>query len=266
MASPAGPAPDYLEAGAGERVILIHSSVAGARQWRSLMDRLAPRFHAIAINLYGYGGTEPWKMARKQTLSDQVDLVAAMMPDDGSKVSIVGHSFGGAVAMKAAARFSGRIRRLVLIEPNPFHLIVQRGRAEALGEALLLREAIKTHGGSGDWRRAAEVFANYWTGAGSWDAMPEDRRSKFAEALKPNFHEWDAVMSEETPLADWARALPRDTSVISADDTVASILAIVSLLQEAAPHWTFHRIGAGGHMAALTMAGEINPIVEKALG
>ena len=32
---------DFIEAGTGEKVILIHSSVAGAKQWRRLMETLA---------------------------------------------------------------------------------------------------------------------------------------------------------------------------------------------------------------------------------
>jgi len=52
--------PDFIEVGQGPTVILLHSSVAGARQWRSLMDVLADRYRVIAINLIGYGKTPAW--------------------------------------------------------------------------------------------------------------------------------------------------------------------------------------------------------------
>lgn len=48
----------------------------------------------------------------------------------------------------------------------------------------------------------AERFVDYWLGDGSCSAMPDRRRAAFAEALQPSFHEWDAVLSERTPLAD----------------------------------------------------------------
>ena len=51
---------DFIEAGSGPKVILIHSSVAGARQWGNLMSALSDRFHFIAINLFGYGATDAW--------------------------------------------------------------------------------------------------------------------------------------------------------------------------------------------------------------
>ena len=52
---------DYLEAGAaGPVVMLVHSSVAGARQWRRLMEDLKEGFRVRAVNLFGYGKTPAW--------------------------------------------------------------------------------------------------------------------------------------------------------------------------------------------------------------
>ena len=223
---------DFIEAGSGPDVVLIHSSVAGARQWTSLMAAISDKFHLVAINLFGYGATKAWPNSKVQTLEDQARLVEPFLPDDGGKVSVVGHSYGGSVAMKAAALFKDRVDRLVLIEPNPFYLLMQHGRNGAFEEATNLRDIIKRSGADDTWPIAAEVFANYWTGQGSWDAMPEERRAKFAKALVPNFHEWDGVMNEETPLSDWEVDLPRKTTVISAVDTVRTIDEIVSLCDE----------------------------------
>ena len=44
---------DYLEAGSsGPLVMLVHSSVSGARQWRRLMDDLKDQFRVRAVNLF----------------------------------------------------------------------------------------------------------------------------------------------------------------------------------------------------------------------
>ena len=98
---------DFIEAGSGDIVILVHSSVAGARQWRSLMEALATNYHVIAINLFGYGKTRAWVGDNPQSLEDQARLIEPFLPLDGGQISIVGHSFGGSVAMKAAALFKG---------------------------------------------------------------------------------------------------------------------------------------------------------------
>jgi len=256
---------DFIKQGDGPAVILIHSSVAGARQWLSLMNALADRFHLISINLFGYGGTAAWPNDRAQTLDDQARLLYGLLPDDGSEFSLVGHSFGGSVSMKAAVLFRDRLRRLVLIDPNPFYLLQQAGRSGAIDEAMSLRNCIKENGAKDDWRAAAAVFADYWIGAGSWASMPDDRQAKFAEALKPNFHEWDAVMNETVPLSEWAATLPRDTTVISAADTVRSIREIVDLMRRTCPHWDFEELAEGGHMALLTRPELVNPTIARAL-
>ncbi len=256
---------DFIEAGTGEKVILVHSSVAGAKQWRSLMEALATDFHVIAINLFGYGDTPAWEGDGTQTLTDQARLIEPFLPGGTDEISIVGHSFGGSVAMMAGAIFKKSVRRLVLIEPNPFYLLEKSGRFAAYGEAVILRDAIKSNGNSGTWEAAAEVFANYWTGPGSWDAMSEDRKAKFARALVPNFHEWDAVMNEVVSFTEWQRDLPSDTTVISAGDTVRSIREIVELMKKHVPEWNYKHIECGGHMAAMTRPDLINPIVQSAL-
>jgi hypothetical protein len=72
-------------------------------------------------------------------------------------------------------------------------------------------------------------------------------------------------MNEKTPLSVWQADLPRNTTVVSAADTVRTIDEIVSLMKQSVPHWRFEKIERGGHMAAMTMPDIINPIIENAL-
>lgn len=256
---------DFLEAGsAGPIVVLVHSSVSGARMWRRLMESLSDRFRVRAINLFGYGRTPAWPSGASQSLDDQARLVEAALPEDADEVHLVGHSFGGSVTMKAAARLGRRAGKLVLLEANPFYLLAQAGRTAAFAEAMEMRDCIKTFGARGEWDIAAERFADYWGGAGSWAQMAPDRRQAFAQALAPNFFEWDAVTDETTPLQDWPRLLPRETLLISDPNTVLPIREITALLCRYCPPWTYKEI-AGGHMAPLTRPDLINPLVASFL-
>ncbi len=252
---------DFLEAGSGPVVMLVHSSVSGARQWRRLMDELKDEFHVRAVNLYGYGKTPPWSSDAPQTLDDQARLVETALPTNADNVCVVGHSFGGSVAMKLAARLAGRVNRLVLLETNPFYLLEQSGRADAFAEAMDLRNWVKKFGWMGEWATVAERFADYWGGAGSWQNMPAERRHAFAEAMKPNYFEWDAVMEETTPAEQWARLLPRSTLLVSDPNTVLPIREITAILRRSCPMWTHQEIAGGGHMAPLTRPDLINPLV-----
>lgn len=256
---------DFIETGSGRLVLLLHSSVAGVRQWKALMSDHGDQFHFRAPHLIGYGANPVWSGPASQSLADQAHLMAEAIPDEAETVSIVGHSFGGSVAMKLAQMLGVRVDRLVLIEPNPFYLLHAK-RPEAFEEALGLRSIIKAAHDDASWLEAAARFADYWNGSGSWDATPDDRRQKFAAALRPNFHEWDAVMNEDTPLDDWVSSLPRTTKFLMAKNTVRTIREIGKIFQSAAPYWAFQTLEKGGHMAPLSRPDLVNPLIIDALG
>jgi pimeloyl-ACP methyl ester carboxylesterase len=91
--------------------------------------------------------------------------------------------------------------------------------------------------------------------------MPLERRTVFAEALKPNFFEWDAVMNETTTAEQWATLLPRATLLIYDPGTVLPIREIAALLRRSCPEWTYREAPGVGHMAPLTHPDVINPLV-----
>jgi pimeloyl-ACP methyl ester carboxylesterase len=255
---------DYREDGQGEPVILIHSSVSTNRQWRALTDALKDSYHVLAINLFGYGETTPWPGGSSQSLYAQAQLVLALCEELESPVHLIGHSFGGSVALKAATLLGPRVGKLILLEPNPFYLLKQQGRKQAFQEARSLRDHVKCYGALGEWNKVAERFADYWLGGGVWSTMPEKRRIAFLDSLPPKFYEWDAVMEEQTTIEEFG-ALTARTLVISDATTRLPIREIVNILAQACPHWTFHTIPEGGHMAALTRPEVVNPIIKEFL-
>lgn len=255
---------DHTDEGAGEPVVLIHSSVSANRQWRALAQALSDRYRVLAPNLFGYGLTTPWPGTSPQSLYAQAQIVLALCEHAGAPAHLVGHSFGGSVAMKAAMLLGARVKSLILLEPNPFYLLRQNGRTAAFLESRALRDHVKCFGSLGDWSTVAERFADYWLGDGSWAAMPDKRRAAFADALPPNFHEWDAVMDEQTTVDEW-KTLAARTLVVSDGATRLPIREIVEILARACPHWSFRRIAEGGHMAPLTRPDIVNPIVRDFL-
>jgi pimeloyl-ACP methyl ester carboxylesterase len=241
---------DYIEAGSGPCVILLHSSVAGNRQWRSTVEALQDRYHVIAINFFGYGQTSPWSGGREQTLADQGELVQPFIDQAHGDVTLVGHSFGGAVAMTTALHYPDKVSRLILLEPIPFCLLDEAGRADAFAEVLRLRDTVKRSGGSGNWETAAAAFADYWNGEGTWAAMPPERQKTFATLMPPNYHEWDAVLGSMAR-QDWSNVHAR-TLVAWTRDTKRPIREIVEVLRDQVPYWQYQELPRGGHMFPLT--------------
>jgi pimeloyl-ACP methyl ester carboxylesterase len=175
---------DFVEAGSvGPVVMLVHSSVSGARQWRRLMEDLRDRFRVRAVNLFGYGKTPPWPAEVTQSLDDQARLVEAALPANAGEIYLVGHSFGGSVAMKAAARLAGRVARLVLLETNPFYLLAQSGRIDAFAEAMELRDSSRNSGRLANGRLPQQSspitgVAQEPGGKWRWSGAPRSRRTQ----------------------------------------------------------------------------------------
>jgi pimeloyl-ACP methyl ester carboxylesterase len=255
---------DYADEGEGPPVVLVHSSVSGARQWRALSEALRDRYRVLAVNLYGYGETTPWPGGEPQTLAAQAQLVLAVCDVAGDPVRLVGHSFGGSVALKAALLLGERASDLALLEPNPFHLLRQEGRCDAWLETQGLREYVTGRIAAGDWPGASERFADYWLGERTWSSMPDRRRAAFAEALAQNPYEWEAVMNEETEVEGYAAVAAR-TLVVSDRATRRPIREIVEILVRGCPDWSFRFLEQGGHMAPLTRPELVNPIVAEFL-
>jgi len=257
---------EYLEAGAGPAVILLHSSASGLRQWRRLIEELASRHHVLAINLFGYGMTSPWPAGRGQTLADHAALVTAVVSEIGKPVTLVGHSLGGAVALETALRLDGRLQAAIVFEPILFSLLRTHRPADAFTEIHGIATRYHALGTAKEWDQAGEWFVDYWSGAGSWAAMPDDRKAGLRIMLPNVLHEWDAVIAPSRALTEWGRiAVPVPVHVLRAADTRRPTHAIASMLTGAHDHWRLHQLATGGHMAPLTRPELVNPMIGKIL-
>ncbi len=251
---------DFSDAGTGEPVVLVHSSVSGNRQWKRLVQDLQPYFRVMAVNLFGYGETSAWNEKATQTIADQADLVLSLVRDIPGPVRIVGHSFGGSVACKAAVMLGKRASHLFLFEPTLFHLLAQNGRREAYAEATALRDFIKSHGKKDDWDAVTERFVDYWIGDGGWAAMPHDRRLAYIQLLRPNYCEWDCLETDRTTIEEFAR-IPAKAMIAYTPDARRPSREIAQLFEDKCPNWSVVRIAEGGHMAPLTHPHVVNPII-----
>jgi pimeloyl-ACP methyl ester carboxylesterase len=255
---------DYTETGSGPAVVLIHSSASGYRQWRQLVESLQKRHRVLAVNLFGYGKTSPWPPTRPLTAADQAKLVGAVAALAHEPVTLVGHSLGGAVALEAAATLADRVRLVIAFEPILFGHLQEHGPASVYDEIVHIARRYGELARKGDWNAAGEWFIDYWAGAGTWAAMPNERRQNTMAMLPPVLHEWEMATSGLRPLKGW-RAITAPVHLFHAADTRAPTRAIVQLLAQTYPHWHVHEVPSGRHMAPLTRPDLVNPLIAAAI-
>src|SRR5436309_12614953 len=105
---------DYRVAGEGPAVVLIHGMVNSSRHWEEVALRLADRYTVVAPDLIGHGdsATPRGDYSLGAHAASIRDLLAAIGID---RATLVGHSFGGGVAMVFFYQFPQRTERLVLV-------------------------------------------------------------------------------------------------------------------------------------------------------
>lgn len=254
---------DYLDEGSGPAVVLLHSSVSGNRQWRRLVGDLSSRYRCLAPNLLGYGGTSPWSSNRRQTLADATEVALAVCELAQEPIRIVGHSWGGAVALSAAHKLGSRVSHLVLYEPMLMGLLVGHGRSQALREAEAVYAAVRHHGDAGDWLALAEIFTDYFNGEGAWKATPAERQQAVASQLPPNRHEWDAGAVSIT--ASQLAGIAAKTALLCGNETRLVLKEIAAVLAQAFPDWTAIEVSGAGHMGPLTHSAFVNEHIKTFL-
>ncbi len=251
------------ETGAGETVLLLHSSAGSGALWRSLTERLRTRCRVLAPDLYGYGDTDPWPGYRPLTLADEAALAAAVLPPACDSIHLVGHSYGGAVALRFALQWPGRLRSLTLIEPVAFHLL--RDTAEAADRALFRRVtalavAVSEAAARGDDRDAMAQFIDYWSGDGAWSRATPEAQAALARRAPKVALDFQATMSEPMPRAAY-RQIAVPALVLRGTQSPRPTRRIAELVAKALPAARLETIDGAGHMLPLTHPESVNAAV-----
>ena len=110
----------YEEQGKGPPLLLIHGFGASTFTWRFVAPELAKTHRVIAVDLKGFGQSDK-PFDERYSVVDQAELLAQLIEEkDLRNLTLVGHSFGGAVALllalQANQRLDGRITKLVLLD------------------------------------------------------------------------------------------------------------------------------------------------------
>src|SRR5262249_20339107 len=135
----------------------------------------------------GYGDAM-FGISAPASLASEVDFLGAQLDRIAGPLHLVGHSYGGAIAFKAATmpHFAARLRSLTLIEPVLPPILLDHAEDVPLYEGFAkVSQWICSALSHGDAQSALEHFIRFWSGPGAWErVVPQTRARMLLQADK----------------------------------------------------------------------------------
>jgi pimeloyl-ACP methyl ester carboxylesterase len=189
-----------------EVVIGLHCSASSSRQWDGYSQLLPPGMHLVAPELIGYGSLESWTPGTPVSLESEARRLGPLLFSTSGGAHLVGHSYGGAVALQIALRWPDRVKTLTLFEPVRFALLQENREHEEIWKAIVsVGRRIGWHALSGQLDEAAALFVDYWSGTGAWERLPAARRRAIAERMHKVRAEFEAVFADTEPARSYGK-------------------------------------------------------------
>lgn len=250
-------------------VVALHSSASTGGQWKPLVAALHDRA-VCTPDLPGYGRAAFRDSTRDDGASLAGDAAAVLRALGGASgvagpFHLVGHSYGGAVALKIALTQQQRVASLTLIEPVLFHLLPLGGGDEnmRLYRGILgVRDRLRGAVAAGWPAHGMAAFVDFWNGPGSWDRTEVEQRQRLAAQARAVLRNFAACFGESWPIWE-LRRLTLPLLAISGDASPEVGRCLVDKLVDAAPDVTSARLFGAGHMAPITHPTAVNALIER---
>lgn len=242
-------------------VLMLHSGGFSSRQWRKLVAELSPEYQVLAPDLLGYGEQPAWPAGEPFHFRQDLEFVESLVAPLGEPVHVVGHSYGGFLALKLALARPESVRSLALYEPVAFGILDEAEDAESLAELRKVRDRWEpgADGVDEDWLAS---FVDWWNGAGAWAALAPKTREAFRAAGWKLFREVVTLAADRTDGASWSR-ITVPTLLLGGARSPHPERRVIEKLAAAIPGATLHILPDAGHMGPLTHADEVNAAIRR---
>ena len=257
-ADAAGVKTNYLEAGKGPDVVLIHGSGPGVTayaNWRLVIPKLGEDFHVVAPDMVGFGFTDrPDDVEYSvQTWADQT---VGLMDSLGiQKAHVVGNSFGGAIALRIATQHPDRVDRMVLMGSMGVDFPITEGLDRVWGYEPSFE----------NMRKVLDVFAF------DRKLVPDELAEvRYRASMQPGFQESFAAMfpaprqrwvdAMRTPDEDIRKLAHRTLIIHGREDQVIPVETTIKLMQ-LVDNGDVHVFSHCGHWVQIERNADFNRLV-----
>ena len=243
----------WREAGAGTPVLLIGGTAENASRGTGVAQELGERYRVLVPDLAAHGGTSAVTPKGHFSIDDEAELMTELVARCDEPVHLVGHSYGGAVALKMALRWPDWIRTLTVVEPAAFHLLRSGDRVDrrVLSQIEAVSGLVAAGAASGHPECGMAGFVDFWNGNGTWSALDPDVRTALAAQIGDVLRHFESLYRETWSLAALGR-MSVPTMVVMGLESPAVARRVATLVASATTGAWLSRIPGAGHMAPFT--------------
>jgi len=152
-------------------LLLIHGSPGNGDMWNNVAAALPAEIDVFKPTLPGHATNDQTFLADTD-VSTIVAQLEALLPENKPAVDVVGHSFGGVVALRLALRGIVPVRRLLLLEPVAMPIFEATGKSEAFAAVRNVFDDYIARHEAGE-ANAVSRMIDFWFGPDSYARMPE---------------------------------------------------------------------------------------------
>ncbi len=245
------PAGVYV-AGQGPAIVLLHSSLSSAKQWNLLINELQQNYTCISFDLLGYGAAPEVDKPLNHNLSSELSRINSVIKDiiGEQPFHLVGHSCGGAIALKLAVGNNSKVLSLSLFEPVAFHLL--NDQPGCGGQTDIFAGKLE----SDDLISATKYFIDFCNGQGAYDSLAISAKSKMHQGMHKVRLDHNALMAEKYTLAELKNI--QCSSLIMLGDRSPDLIQQLGQLIISNLLNVNSKVFDAGHMAPLTHAKVVN--------
>jgi pimeloyl-ACP methyl ester carboxylesterase len=246
------------------RVVALHCSGADGSQWTTLSAALGRDYDLATPEHYGCASRGPWSGEHTFTLADEARAALALIDQFRTKVHLVGHSYGGGLALHIALARPSRVASVSVYEPSSFHLLREMGEpgSEAFAEISDVARRVSEGIMTGNHRSAVAGFVDYWNGPGAWETLPPARQQALIRWVSKAPLDFHALFSEQTPLHAY-RTLDVPVLVMCGDRTTLPGRVVAENLSQLLPDSRLVVVNGAGHMGPMTHASDVAALVAQ---
>ncbi|MES2432617.1 MAG: alpha/beta fold hydrolase [Pseudomonadota bacterium] len=251
----------------GDRPVLaLHCSLAHAGAWSGLAAALSG-VTITATDAPGHGRAADWLPGTDMhSLATAQSIAMAESLGHGRPIDLIGHSFGGTVALRIAVERPDLVRSLTLIEPVIFAAAksVDAGAYDAFRTDHLGFGALVA---AGDFQAAAALFHSHWGSGEALADLPERTCSYMVDRIHLIVEQNPTLLEDAAGVlrAGGLEAVDVPVLLIEGATSPAIIDAIHRALAQRLPQATRLVVPGAGHMVAISHAAEIAPAVQAHL-